>query len=459
MNSDYLKVVLNYWANEYSWRKFETTLNQFPQYKTQISGLNIHFIRVTPQVAPHVKVLPILILHGWPGSVKEFERFIPLLTKPRKGENFVFEVIAPSLPGYGWSEAAAKSGLGSIQMALLMKKLMLRLGHSHFYVHGGDWGGIIGASMATLYPENVKGFHSNFCLVYSPLKHLLGSLYPPLVVEDKYAHRMYPLSKELEFVMRETGYFHIQATKPDTLGAALLDSPSGLAAYIIEKFITASDKNSFPLLWRDSKVTHRAKRENIDNKEDLEEKSRNTKIIETEDIENETFEDVEANQHLKDIEEDKDSYKVLKNEPFNDITVNAPPKDRNINEPFRVSLLNNDSTKDTAKEVNTVQVNDPSKVIQLKNDSSKDTKNIANSSKENGASDSFKVTLLKDTTKVVQPNQIEGVSELSKVIKFNSANLEDVLDDVTLYWVTRTIMSSMRLYAESPILDVLGLLR
>ncbi|KAI5735163.1 hypothetical protein M8J77_015063 [Diaphorina citri] len=240
-NSDYLKVVLDYWANNYNWRKFEAAFNKFPQFKTQISGLNIHFIRVTPKVPATIKVYPLLILHGWPGSVKEFQGIIPLLTTPRKDKDFVFEVIAPSLPGYGWSDAAVRPGLGAAQMGLVMKKLMARLGHAQFYVQGGDWGAFIAANMATLYPENVKGLHSNLCVAHTALatlKHLVGAIYPPLVVEEKYAHRMYPVSKVVDFMLMETGYFHIQVTKPDTVGVGLTDSPAGLAAYIIEKFIT-----------------------------------------------------------------------------------------------------------------------------------------------------------------------------------------------------------------------------
>uniref|UniRef100_A0A8D8UQM9 microsomal epoxide hydrolase n=1 Tax=Cacopsylla melanoneura TaxID=428564 RepID=A0A8D8UQM9_9HEMI len=250
-NSDYLKVVLDYWANNYNWRKFETALNKFPQFKTQISGLNIHFIRVTPKVPAQVKIVPLLILHGWPGSVKEFQRIIPMLTEPRKEHNFVFEVIAPSLPGYGWSEAAVRPGLGAAQMGLLMKKLMARLGYPQFYVQGGDWGAFIAANMATLFPENVKGLHSNMCVAHTTLatlKLFIGSLYPPLVVEEKYAHRMYPLSKNFDNMMLESGYYHLQSTKPDTVGVGLLDSPAGLAAYILEKFLTWSDPKSFSFL-------------------------------------------------------------------------------------------------------------------------------------------------------------------------------------------------------------------
>nr|CAD7434549.1 unnamed protein product [Timema monikensis] len=155
--------------------------------------------------------------------------------------NFVFEVVVPSLPGYGFSEGASKPGLGTAQMAVVFKDLMARLGFDKFYLQGGDWGAIIGSNMATLYQDNVLGFHSNMCFVntlLSNLKMLLGSLWPTLVVEEELVHRMYPLSKIYSNLILEMGYMHIQATKPDTIGVSLRDSPVGLAAYILEKFST-----------------------------------------------------------------------------------------------------------------------------------------------------------------------------------------------------------------------------
>nr|CAD7394413.1 unnamed protein product [Timema cristinae] len=172
---------------------------------------------------------------------REFYEIIPLLTTPREGVNFVFEVVVPSLPGYGFSEGASKPGLGTAQMAVVFKDLMARLGFDKFYLQGGDWGAIIGSNMATLYQDNVLGFHSNMCFVntlLSNLKMLLGSLWPTLVVEEELVHRMYPLSKIYSNLILEMGYMHIQATKPDTIGVSLRDSPVGLAAYILEKFST-----------------------------------------------------------------------------------------------------------------------------------------------------------------------------------------------------------------------------
>lgn len=155
INTDQLQKVIDYWANEYDWRKREQFLNAVPQFRTQIFGLNIHFIRVKPdaKLVGNKKVLPLLLLHGWPGSVREFYDVFPLLTTPRKEYDFVFEVVAPSLPGYGFSDAATVPGMNTAQVAKIMKKLMNRLGFEKFYVQGGDWGFGIGSNLVTLNPE------------------------------------------------------------------------------------------------------------------------------------------------------------------------------------------------------------------------------------------------------------------------------------------------------------------
>nr|QOI60666.1 juvenile hormone epoxide hydrolase 2 [Mythimna separata] len=240
-NSAQLDGWLKYWANEYQFKERETFLNQFPQFKTNVQGLDIHFIRVTPKVPAGVEVVPLLLLHGWPGSVREFYEAIPLLTAVSKERDFAIEVIVPSLPGYGFSDAAIRPGLGTAQIGVVMRNLMHRLGYKKFYVQGGDWGGLIGSNMATFFPKEVLGFHTNIAMTMSPAATLLefiGSLYPPLIVDPELADRLYPLKKRFAFILEETGYLHIQASKPDTVGIALSDSPAGLLAYILEKFST-----------------------------------------------------------------------------------------------------------------------------------------------------------------------------------------------------------------------------
>ncbi|XP_075985879.1 uncharacterized protein LOC142983004 [Anticarsia gemmatalis] len=232
---------LSYWADKYNFSERENFLNQFPQYKTNIQGLDIHFIRVKPQVPNNVQVVPLLLMHGWPGSVREFYEAIPLLTKQTPGYNFVFEVIAPSIPGYGFSDPAVRPGLGLPQVSVIFKNLMNRLGHKKFYVQGGDWGAAIASVMSTIFPDDVLGHHSNMLVsqhTCSMIRTAVGAVIPSLIVDDHLADRMYPLSKFFAYLLEEFGYMHLQATKPDTVGVSLTDSPAGLMAYFLEKFST-----------------------------------------------------------------------------------------------------------------------------------------------------------------------------------------------------------------------------
>lgn len=243
MNTNTLNDILKAWRDDYNWREQEKFLNQFSQYKTNIQGLDIHFIHVKPKTTK--KTLPLILLHGWPSSVRDFYKLIPLLTTFNENYGFAFEVIIPSLPGYGFSSPSRRPGMGAVEIAVVFKNLMLRLGFSKFYIHGGDWGAIITKNIATLFPDHVLGVHST--MMYSKrrisiLKTLLGTVYPGWVVSKEYEDRMYPLSEKIMILIRESGYFHIQSTKPDTIGVALGESPLGLAAYILEKFSLATQQ-------------------------------------------------------------------------------------------------------------------------------------------------------------------------------------------------------------------------
>uniref|UniRef100_A0A1A9UV51 Epoxide hydrolase n=1 Tax=Glossina austeni TaxID=7395 RepID=A0A1A9UV51_GLOAU len=216
-NSYYLENVVKYWRDEY--------LVNWPK----------------PQRAEGKTVVPLLLLHGWPGSVREFYEIIPLLTEPSDQNNYVFEVIVPSLPGYGWSQGSSKKDFGSAQAAVVMRNLMLRLGHKKFLIQGGDWGSIIGADMAALFPHNIIGYHSNMCGSMGStaiLKTIAAYFMPSLFYDKEHSKFFKPLPELFSHQMAETGYLHIQATKPDTIGAALTSNPVGLAAYILEKFST-----------------------------------------------------------------------------------------------------------------------------------------------------------------------------------------------------------------------------
>ncbi|XP_026734017.1 juvenile hormone epoxide hydrolase-like [Trichoplusia ni] len=245
MNTDYLNKVLTYWVEKYDFKKRAELLNKFPHYKTRIQGLDLHYIRVTPKVNKNIKVLPLLMLHGWPSSSKEFVKVIPTLTTPQDGYDFVFEVIAADLPGFGFSEGTNKPGLNPVQIGVMMRNLMLRLGFKQFYVQAGDWGSQCSTHMVTLFPENVLGYHINMAgsiRRISIVKLLLGSLFPTWIDSD-HPERVYPLTKYFTYVLRESGYFHLQFTKPDTIGVALTDSPAGLAGYLMEKMAIVSNRD------------------------------------------------------------------------------------------------------------------------------------------------------------------------------------------------------------------------
>ncbi|XP_038217880.1 juvenile hormone epoxide hydrolase-like [Zerene cesonia] len=219
-NSKQLESWLKYWAEEYPFSDREKYINQYKHYKTNIQGLDIHFVRVTPEVPPGKEVVPLLLLHGWPASFLEFYDAIPLLTAVNKDRDFAVELIIPSLPGYGFSSGAVRPGLAADKIAIVLRNLMSRLGHKKYYVQGGDWGALIGSIMATFFQKEVLGYHTNFATLATPWSstlRLLGSIYPPLVVSTDLADRMYPLGERYSYSLQETGYMHIQATKPDTV--------------------------------------------------------------------------------------------------------------------------------------------------------------------------------------------------------------------------------------------------
>ncbi|GAB0093638.1 Epoxide hydrolase [Sergentomyia squamirostris] len=245
-NTDYLKQVVKYWREEYleKWDVREKYLNKFPHFKTNIQGLDIHFIHVKPS-KPSKNVIPILLIHGWPGSIVEF---YSMIDKLKANKDYDFELVVPSLPGYGWSQASAKVGLGQAEVGVVLRNLMIRLGHQKFYIQGGDWGSLIGSSMSTIVSDNIIGYHSNICtfMAHPPLaiiKTIIGGLYPTYFIPEEYVHWYYPVSETVSYAMEELGYCHIQATKPDTVGTALSTNPIGLAVYILEKFSTWTNKH------------------------------------------------------------------------------------------------------------------------------------------------------------------------------------------------------------------------
>ncbi|KRZ76697.1 Epoxide hydrolase 1, partial [Trichinella papuae] len=244
-NANFLHSVHDYWMNSYNWHETEAI--------TQIEGLNVHYIHAKPaEDSKYDTVYPLLLVHGWPGSVSEFLKIIPILIDPMKhnigyGRKYAFEVIAPSIPGFAWSDAPKRKGFGPAAAARVFLKLLDRLNKRRFYCQGGDWGSVITSIIAQVYPERVIGLHLNTAFVPAIahpmilLKQLLGIYFPEFVIDPADQYRVYPLMEKLFYFIEESGYFHLQSTKPDTVGFALQDSPMGLASYILEKFSAWTD--------------------------------------------------------------------------------------------------------------------------------------------------------------------------------------------------------------------------
>jgi len=239
-NTKYLTNTLAfYWLKSYDWRKAEKRLNSMgDHFKTNIDGLDVHFVHIKPKAATKAKkVLPILMVHGWPGSFVEFSKIAPMMTSSESvGSDFVFELIVPSIPGYGFSSAPKKAGFHLGHCAKVFQKLMNRLGFDKYYTQGGDWGSGITSAMAVMYPDSILGHHTNMPTTGSLSSSIKTWLLPKLALTDQEYKSFQPYT--FFHLLRETGYFHLQATRPDTVGVALNTSPLGLAAYIVEKFAT-----------------------------------------------------------------------------------------------------------------------------------------------------------------------------------------------------------------------------
>ncbi|MBV9172660.1 MAG: epoxide hydrolase [Chloroflexi bacterium] len=222
----FLKQLVAYWQTAYDWRAQEAELNAFPQFSVPIHGIDLHFVHIEGN-GPNPT--PLLLSHGWPGSVWEFHKLIPLLTEPDDPRD-AFTVVAPSLPGYTLSFKPGQPRFGAPAIADTFARLMGDvLGYQRYAVQGGDWGAYVSARLGYAHADHVIGVHLNLL----PLRR------EPLTLEgpeaDAYRH-------ELDYWLREeTGYSSIQSTKPQTLAYALTDSPVGLAAWIVEKFRTWSD--------------------------------------------------------------------------------------------------------------------------------------------------------------------------------------------------------------------------
>jgi pimeloyl-ACP methyl ester carboxylesterase len=225
------KALADYWANEYDWRKIEAKMNAYPQFITKIDGLDIHFIHVKSK---HENALPIIVTHGWPGSIIEQMKIIDPLVNPTEygGQTEdAFDVVIPSIPGYGFSGKPDETGWGPDRIAKAWVELMSRLGYDRFVAQGGDWGGLITDVMASQYPDNLLGMATNFpCAVPPEINNAaFGGLPAPdsLSAEEKQAY------DQLSFSYKHVSYAFIMGSRPQTL-LATADSPVGLATMFLD---------------------------------------------------------------------------------------------------------------------------------------------------------------------------------------------------------------------------------
>jgi len=229
----YMRELVAYWRNAYDWRTHERRLNQLPQFKTNIDGLAVHFVHQRSRVP---NATPLVLIHGWPGSIMEFTKVIDRLTDPQRfdgTERDAFHVVALSLPGYGFSGKPTVPGYSPRKIAEVIAKLMARLGYERYGAQGGDWGGLIIRQLGHVDKAHLIGLHSNMCVAVTPQGNN-----PTSGVSPEESGRIEALRQRM---VNEIGYQQIQSTKPMTLGYGLNDSPVGLAAWIVEKFRMWSD--------------------------------------------------------------------------------------------------------------------------------------------------------------------------------------------------------------------------
>jgi len=233
----YLAELCQYWREGYDWRASEARLNEIPQFRTEIDGLEIHFLHAR---SPHPQALPLLITHGWPGSVVEFLKVIgPLSDPPAHGGDAAdaFHVVCPSLPGYGFSEKPAQHGWDVQRIGRAWAVLMDRLGYARYGAQGGDWGSAVTMALGLHDAEHLAGIHLNMPVADPAALAQLGELN-----EQEQA----ALASFAKYTKWDSGYSVQQSTRPQTVGYSLVDSPVGLCAWIIEKFWSWTDCNGHP---------------------------------------------------------------------------------------------------------------------------------------------------------------------------------------------------------------------
>ena len=224
----YMKRLCGHWADDFDWDAFTSRLNQLDQYSTQIDGQRLHFLHVRPS---NPRARPLLLMNGWPSSIVEYLDVTAPLSEPDPaGQAEPYELIVPSLPGYGFSGPTSEGGWDTLRIADAIAELMSRLGHERFFIHGSDWGSAIGRCIAERYPHRVAALQLT----------ILG-VPPGAELDDPTTEERSELERRAAFIATETAYQSIQRTKPQALAYGMSDSPAGLAAWLVDKFRGWSD--------------------------------------------------------------------------------------------------------------------------------------------------------------------------------------------------------------------------
>jgi pimeloyl-ACP methyl ester carboxylesterase len=236
----YLKQLADYWRTSYDWRKQEAELNRLPQFMTEIDGANVHFLHVRSDVPD---ALPLVLTHGWPGSVVEFLDVIGPLTDPQAdgaAQADAFHVVIPAMPGYGFSGPTYDAGWTTARVARAWAELMSRLGYERYGAQGGDWGAFVSPELGRIDPEHVVGVHVNAATMgFMPFGPVEADELATFTQAEKSR-----LERRNRFMNDMNGYFQIQATRPQTLAFGLSDSPAGQLAWIVEKFKEWTDESA-----------------------------------------------------------------------------------------------------------------------------------------------------------------------------------------------------------------------
>jgi len=232
----YVQDLCAYWAEKYDWRAREAGLNRFPQFTTEIDGVSIHFIHAR---SPHANAMPLVVSHGWPGSIVEFHKVIEPLANPTAfggDARDAFHVVCPSLPGYGFSGKPQRNGWNVQRIARAWSQLMPRLGYRRYAAQGGDWGAMVTTCIGIQDPDHCLGIHLNMPIAPPD----------PATMNDLTEKEKSALAGMQHYNDWDSGYSKQQSTRPQTVGYGLTDSPAGQAAWVIEKFWSWTDCDGHP---------------------------------------------------------------------------------------------------------------------------------------------------------------------------------------------------------------------